>query len=168
MTRIMTFGYETVIEKTGPTNSSTFFSHSSDLLFTLLQARRHDKNRPLVFIAHSVGGLLVKDVLRRSEAEPDQLVQAISKSTTGIIFFGTPHIYVTRDIPPGLKRIDKDIFQSVLLNASILDLLRESFTTHWLKRRPDLMVRTFQEGKSMTGSRNQEDLVSLTTYLSCL
>ncbi|GIL79686.1 hypothetical protein Vretifemale_8977 [Volvox reticuliferus] len=49
--------------------------------------------RPVVFVAHSMGGLLVKEMLARSM---DQAAQggphaSLAPSTRGIVFFGTPH-----------------------------------------------------------------------------
>ncbi|GLC40763.1 hypothetical protein PLESTB_000025100 [Pleodorina starrii] len=50
--------------------------------------------RPVVFVAHSMGGLLVKEMLARSmdqAAEGGGPNAALAASTRGIVFFGTPH-----------------------------------------------------------------------------
>ncbi|KAG2501745.1 hypothetical protein HYH03_000245 [Edaphochlamys debaryana] len=50
--------------------------------------------RPVVFVAHSMGGLLVKEMLARSmdQAEAGGGPQAaLAASTRGVVFFGTPH-----------------------------------------------------------------------------
>ncbi|ELU05994.1 hypothetical protein CAPTEDRAFT_73042, partial [Capitella teleta] len=41
--------------------------------------------RPIIWIGHSMGGLLIKSILAQSEAEQ------ITKATKGIIFFSVPH-----------------------------------------------------------------------------
>ncbi|MGH3757676.1 hypothetical protein [Actinophytocola sp.] len=48
-------------------------------------------SRPLVFLCHSLGGLVVKQILRQSSemAKPDWKV--ISESTLGVVFLATPH-----------------------------------------------------------------------------
>ena len=46
--------------------------------------------RPVVFIAHSMGGLLVKQMLRHA-LEIDPSFAAIAQNTRGIIFLATPH-----------------------------------------------------------------------------
>jgi hypothetical protein len=55
------YGYDTKITKymAGATNKNSVFSHSKDLLFAL--SRETTANRPLVFVAHSLGGIVVKE-----------------------------------------------------------------------------------------------------------
>lgn len=92
MARIMTFGYNTnITQGYEAANQGNIFSHARDLLYGLEAKRRQTPNRDLVFIAHSLGGILVKEVLRRSEVDPDQKIAKIFGSTTGVFFFGTPH-----------------------------------------------------------------------------
>jgi len=60
--RIMTWGYDTVITKgiAAPTNKSNIFAHAKDLLYALDRERPY--GRPLMFVAHSLGGIVVKEV----------------------------------------------------------------------------------------------------------
>ena len=60
--RILVYGYDTKISKylKGATNQNSILSHSKDLLFSL--GRERDSERPLIFIAHSLGGIIVKEV----------------------------------------------------------------------------------------------------------
>ena len=90
--RIMTFGYNSIVTRgyTGA-NQGNIFSHARDLLYALEAKRRKAPDRDLVFIAHSLGGILVKEVLRRSETDPDLGITKIFQSTTGVLLFGTPH-----------------------------------------------------------------------------
>ncbi|MGP0067504.1 MAG: hypothetical protein ACLQGP_28405 [Isosphaeraceae bacterium] len=48
--------------------------------------------RPLVFVTHSMGGLLVKQILRIAYESPDQGVKALLENTRGVCFIATPHI----------------------------------------------------------------------------
>lgn len=49
------------------------------------------ENRPVVWIGHSMGGILTKLILLKSSDSPDSQVQQIAKNTKGIIFLGVPH-----------------------------------------------------------------------------
>jgi hypothetical protein len=56
-------------------------------------ARRVESSRPLLFIGHSLGGIVIKEALRRSYScgKYQRHLHSIYEFTTGIIFFGTPH-----------------------------------------------------------------------------
>ncbi len=47
--------------------------------------------RPIVFVCHSLGGLLVKQVLRNAKDSTDQNIKAIAEQTKVIVFLSTPH-----------------------------------------------------------------------------
>lgn len=64
--RILTWGYDSRITRfhTAPTNKNDIFSHAQDLLCALSAER--PLNRPIIFVAHSLGGIIVKDVSTRA------------------------------------------------------------------------------------------------------
>ena len=47
--------------------------------------------RPIVWVTHSLGGLLVKQVLRHADDQNNAAWQQIIEQTRSILFFGTPH-----------------------------------------------------------------------------
>jgi pimeloyl-ACP methyl ester carboxylesterase len=47
--------------------------------------------RPLIFITHSMGGIVVKQILRHADSFAVNRWEAISKNTKGIAFIATPH-----------------------------------------------------------------------------
>ncbi|KXH46752.1 hypothetical protein CSIM01_06817 [Colletotrichum simmondsii] len=59
------------------------------LLQHAIKLRKKDPLRPIIFIAHGVGGILVKNALLR--AALDSRFKTIRRATKGIAFFGTPH-----------------------------------------------------------------------------
>ncbi|KAI9858374.1 MAG: hypothetical protein M1813_007478 [Trichoglossum hirsutum] len=87
--RVMNFGYNA---RAAFGNSvSRFEDHAKDLLGSLVDRRQRDDEiqRPLVFIAHSLGGIIVKQALVL--ARIDRKYQKIHEHTIGIIFLATPH-----------------------------------------------------------------------------
>ena len=48
--------------------------------------------RPIAFVAHSLGGILVKMVLRKSSEADDQGWRRVSESTKLVFFLATPHL----------------------------------------------------------------------------
>lgn len=63
--RIMSYGYDSDVTKfgRGAPNKSNTFSHGKDLMFAL--SRERSPGRPLIFVAHSLGGIIVKEVSER-------------------------------------------------------------------------------------------------------
>jgi hypothetical protein len=47
--------------------------------------------RPLIFIVHSLGGLLVKELLRTAHTQNNPAWKGVSASTIGVLFLATPH-----------------------------------------------------------------------------
>ncbi|KAK3681681.1 hypothetical protein B0T22DRAFT_348844, partial [Podospora appendiculata] len=93
--RVLTYGYDThVRHRLGPVlNSTTVYDISGDFLVVLEACRRSEPSRPLLFVAHSLGGIVVKEMLRRAkncQSRQPHLHQ-ICGATVGIMFFGTPH-----------------------------------------------------------------------------
>lgn len=87
--RIFTFGYESRIA----TVSVVRISDVSATLGFEIQAMRkqeHDSYpRPLVFIVHNLGGLVVKQLM--IDAERGNSLLEVRENTAGVLFFGTPH-----------------------------------------------------------------------------
>ncbi|KAI1121331.1 ankyrin [Nemania abortiva] len=89
--RVLTFGYDTNIRRPfGKRRSeNSLENHADDFLFELETHRRDDVGRPLIFVAHSLGGLLVKETLGLSKSSKGR--SAVYMSTKSLFFFGTPH-----------------------------------------------------------------------------
>lgn len=49
------------------------------------------QNRPVVFIGHSMGGLITKSIIVQSFASDDPKLRTVGENTKGILFLGTPH-----------------------------------------------------------------------------
>ena len=125
------------------------------MLKSLEAERRSQPSRPLVFVAHSLGGIIVKETLRQSqvfENHHHQLRQ-IYESTRAIIFFGTPHGGAD---PRGLLQhivekvlrvtgfsVNDQIVDALLPSSERLKELRHTFTP--MARHKNWLVYSFQE-----------------------
>jgi predicted alpha/beta hydrolase family esterase len=71
------FGYDSKVTKytSGATNQNSVHSHSKDLLFALMRER--PTGRRLIFVAHSLGGIVVKEVRRFSSPFVKKLLTII-------------------------------------------------------------------------------------------
>lgn len=160
--RIITFGYNTKVANVGGTvNRGNIFDHARTLLHGLEQRRRKAEDRHLVFVAHSLGGILVKEVLRRAEHHTEEAFRRLYSATSGVFFFGTPHrgsgyasIGVNLAALAGkVLGVDANssIVRDLMPDSAMLELSRESFIKQWVSKEPAMIVRTFQEGKSLRG-----------------
>jgi len=86
---IWSFGYQAEFSKWKGSSMPLPFRANSFL--DILESNNIGK-RPIIFITHSLGGLLVKDMLRTADTyRRDPKKQAIFAQTKGIVFLGTPH-----------------------------------------------------------------------------
>ena len=110
--------------------------------------------RPLIFIAHSLGGIIVKQALVWAHREPRY--KPIKDHTLGIVFFGTPHQgsgkanygKTLANLAAGVMHKPK----SKLINAlqSNSDTLMR-LTSEFKFDAPNIQILTFYEMKPMGG-----------------
>lgn len=110
-------------------------SLANDLL-EQVQDIRKGSSRPLFFIAHSIGGLVVKSALVRASQKTKY--QDIMDDCHGVTFFGTPHRGSSYMSMPNLKDSIQDLLQlesplprsltdEILVNNPKLKQLHEQF-----------------------------------------
>jgi hypothetical protein len=155
--RILTYGYDTHVRHRlqTPINQSTILGLGQDLLHSLEPLRRGCTSRPIIFVAHSLGGILVKEALRRSEGHRayQKDFYSIFDSTVAIIFFGTPHRgadpqCMIKSVAESIIRlagydINDQLINSLLPSSERLQELREEFSK--MVRMKDWRVYSFQE-----------------------
>lgn len=88
--RIMSFSYNSRVQLSK--SASDIYVFADQLLEQLLAARNspREKARPIVFICHSLGGIVFKQVLNKAH-EKDRYSSTILSRVAGVAFFGTPH-----------------------------------------------------------------------------
>ncbi|GAB1317198.1 hypothetical protein MFIFM68171_07408 [Madurella fahalii] len=92
--RVFTWGYHTLVVDKKPLRlQGDIFAHAEELLVELASTRAvlGARPRPIIFVAHSTGGVLVKELLRQSEAERDGPLKEILLATSAVVFLGSPH-----------------------------------------------------------------------------
>ncbi|KAF9879053.1 ankyrin repeat protein [Colletotrichum karsti] len=89
VSRVMSFWYNSTLQFSKSTSDVGVFS---DQLLENLHAKRksiEEQERPLIFICHSLGGLVFKKALVRAHENDEYL--SLAKNMRGVFFFGTPH-----------------------------------------------------------------------------
>lgn len=157
--RILTWGYDTKVSKFGggPSNKNTVFSHAKDLLFAL--ARTTVSERPLIFVAHSFGGIVVKEMLSVSDVSEEPGLRGIVQRAAAVVFLGTPHrgsVDMAKLGNRARKLVSAILFDTssatldtLGLRTSDLERCQEAFSRLWA--RYDFQVKTFQEGLGLSG-----------------
>lgn len=95
--RVLTFGYAAYASSFYGSGSSDRIQQHAHTLVADVQADRALEGcseRPLIFVCHGLGGILVKKALSYSASRTSKNVEhlhSIFTSTYAILFFGTPH-----------------------------------------------------------------------------
>lgn len=157
-TRVWTYGYnaDVIGGLFQANNKNSVSQHGRDLAVRLERELEDDK--PIVFIVHSLGGIVLKSAIYRSEK--------ICERTKLIIFLGTPHrgsgYAGWGQIASNLARLalqdsNKKILQTLEVNSEVLDNIHEEFKTIMSKRR--IKVHSFQEGQGISGMKGMDEKV---------
>lgn len=145
--RVLLFGY----------NSSAAFQTSTvgvagaaiNLLDQLRFKRREHPDRPIVFVCHSLGGIVVKQALVEAH-NADEVHGPILKYTKGVAFFGTPHDgghgarlgdSIVRVLHAFTGNVRNDIMEWLRTDSFLSNHLAENF----VRRAKNLRVVSFME-----------------------
>ncbi|CAG8061202.1 unnamed protein product [Penicillium olsonii] len=85
----MAYGYDVDVFRFSETSSDRLYDCGQSMGYSIVSQRINCSTRPILFIAHGLGGLICQQTLIISNTI-DGLWQ-ISSSSIGIIFMGTPH-----------------------------------------------------------------------------
>lgn len=91
--RILTYGYDAYIVRKSSASSNRLIDHATNLLndLTTNRASCDASSRPIIFVTHSLGGLVCKEAILLSRNNPESHLRGIFDCTKGIVFMGTPH-----------------------------------------------------------------------------
>lgn len=108
-------------------------------------ASREDSAPHALFVAHSLGGLVIKQMLRRLSESANTDYNSISRSVAGVAFFGTPHFgaQAATALDILLNRFKSKQVKQLAYSADMLIDLNEFFRT-WVSRH-GVEVRSYYE-----------------------
>ncbi|KAK3331734.1 hypothetical protein B0T19DRAFT_413885 [Cercophora scortea] len=176
--RVLTYGYDTHIRhRLGPVlNSTTVYDIAGDFLVALEAQRRSEPSRPLLFVAHSLGGIVVKEMLRRAkncQSRQPHLHQ-ICGATVGIMFFGTPHggadprgllLSVAKTLIKAAGfYVNEQIVNALLPSSERLRELRDEFGP--IANEENWVIHSFQEGLGMQYLGGDKVVEDISSYLN--
>lgn len=164
--RVLTYGYDTNIRSrlgSSPVSKKSVGDHGWDLVCTLADHRRDAPLRPLVFVAHSLGGLISKVALIRASEHGDQHtsqthLRNIAQSTVGVLFFGTPHqgagpLNIAHRVLKSLAglavQFNDSVVQTLLQGGDYLRSIQDSFVV--LSKHSHWRIFSFQEEYAQGG-----------------
>ncbi|KAH0538032.1 hypothetical protein FGG08_005344 [Glutinoglossum americanum] len=173
--RVLTYGYDSNIRHRlgAPASKSTVYDLGHNLLLSLEARRSSQPSRPLIFVAHSLGGIIVKEALRRSEGQQahHSHLYSIYDATIALICFGTPHsgadprgvVYRAAETVVRLAGfvVNDQLVNSLLPSSERLRELRDEFSR--MSRSKNWMLYSFQEQyglKFLNGDKVVEDTSS--------
>ncbi|KAL2015416.1 hypothetical protein VTK56DRAFT_5511 [Thermocarpiscus australiensis] len=145
--RILTYGYDAYIVRKRVAGSNRLIDHAANLLHDLTTDRSSSNalHRPLIFVAHSLGGLVCKKAILLSRNNPEAHLRGIFDCVKGIIFMGTPHkgswMADWAKIPASAVGLVKSANKSLLGILETDDQLLESIQVEFWS-----MVRGLREG----------------------
>ncbi|KAJ8694582.1 hypothetical protein PTI98_007242 [Pleurotus ostreatus] len=87
--RIMVYGYNANV--VGDVSTGRLRTFAETFLERLRYVREKSSQRPLILLAHSMGGLVIKQALLTANTRADGRFNSILNSVRGIVFVGTPH-----------------------------------------------------------------------------
>lgn len=107
--RVMSISYEAnILESSAPWPALSLQERSEVMLTKLSKAAVG--RRPTVFITHSLGGILLKEMIHLALESDDPAIREIAQNTRGIIFYAVPH-HGTPLATLNISRMTKTLFR---------------------------------------------------------
>lgn len=157
--RIMTFGYDAdPVKLWGMPGGDNLRNHGKKLAFAVSDRRRYCRQRPILFIVHSLGGLVCEQALLHC-TEGDKNLEKVFRSTRGTIFMGTPHAgadlanwgFILAKFLDTVRRTNPKLLEPLRQKSDVLLAVQQQFQQLLLKPDVNLEVYCFFESKAVIG-----------------
>ncbi|CAH0052972.1 unnamed protein product, partial [Clonostachys solani] len=89
--RVLLYGYDSTLPGSHSKQSIADLGNALMETVTAFRSKTQTLRRPIIFISHSLGGLLIKEALLLSRRKFGETNPTISRATYGILFFGVPN-----------------------------------------------------------------------------
>lgn len=136
--RILSFGYDAdIVNFWNPASNSKVSNHAEQMVGDLVRKRErtNTESRKIIFVAHSLGGLIVEHAINHSRSAAERHPRQIEQYTAGIVFLGVPHCgsdlaawaSIGTRMVSILRRANKDIVDVLKPGSEILRLVEKGF-----------------------------------------
>ena len=153
--RLLTFGKDAYVVRKTVASANRLADHARNLLVELTHQRSSSTaSRPrIIFVAHSLGGLVCKDAILQSRYHPEKYYHDIFDSVIGIAFMGTPHRgswmadwgKISASALGLVKSINKSILEILETDDELLGDIQHRFWSMVRERGQRLKVTCFFE-----------------------
>ncbi|KAI5788556.1 P-loop containing nucleoside triphosphate hydrolase protein [Pyronema domesticum] len=146
-TRILLFGYRSDLKDNSSRDSIQQYARRFLIQLQHCRSEIQEKRRPIIFICHCFGGLLVKkaltDAAQAKTSEPDQ---AIFKSCAALLLFGVPNRGMDNDDVLRLVRNQNNsqLLRDLGVSSPLLEVIHQNFARVF-DNIPDCHVVSFYE-----------------------
>lgn len=126
----------------------TLHNRAEELLHSLAESHVGE-NRPIIWIGHSMGGLILKSIIIQALDSSDESIRNLAKNTQAILFLGTPHKgsavaklkqHIRYILSPTIEVKELEENSSYLLN------LHENFLNYIKQHKDNVQVVSVSEG----------------------
>ncbi|KAL8702801.1 MAG: hypothetical protein Q9201_004017 [Fulgogasparrea decipioides] len=163
--RVLSFGYDADvfnIWNRGPASNSRLSNHAESLVGKLVRERERSdtETRKIIFVAHSLGGLVTEQALTHSKNSAEKYLNQIERYTIGIVFLGVPHCgsdleawaTIGRRMVSVLVQTNKDIVDVLNPDSEMLHIVENNFHTILRQRKDDpIEITCFYEELPVKG-----------------
>lgn len=135
--RILSFGYDAdLVNLLNPASKSRLSNHAENMVGDLVRMRERTKteSRKILFVAHSLGGLITQHALSHSRTAVEEHLHQIENCTAGIVFLGVPHcgsdlaswaVFGRRMVR--VLKINKDVLKILEPRSEMLHVIQQGF-----------------------------------------
>ena len=134
--RVISYGYDAnVVGLWQNASGDVLRGHGKALAYAISNSRPDETKRPLLFIAHSLGGLVTEQALLISLEPNEPRLQSIAPCTVGIVFMGTPHSgaslamwgYTLARLMNWIRRTNTELLSVLKQRSEVLKAAEEVF-----------------------------------------